>query len=505
MDYTITLHNKRIWEFYNENKNLNIENMNILFIEILEKMYQGINPVIDTNIIAQMLDGVKSLQNQVNNINEKFTSLQSDTSNTFSLKFNEFKREYMENIKMILSTNTNDKIEQIIEKNNDILQDKTKLFLSDIIPRSQETITKELQTIMRELQTKITQDTNTLLKTSINKDTLDNFISSIDGKFSKTLIDSQSIFNSIITSTEQRINTKIGDTEKKILEIKDMTTLNNTSSTQLQNNLTELLKKMENSSSKGKISENILYNVILGLFPTGNIDHVGATKETGDIILSRKDKPIILLENKNYERNVIQDEINKFYRDTELQNANGILLSQKTGIVNKNNYEIEIRNNNILVFMHNVEYDADKIKVAVDIIDYLYEVLNRVNSDETDDIVIDKALLDDINTEFREFTNNKLNHIKTIKDYSQKLLLETENMKLPNMESYLSKKYEISLSNNDVCIYCNYIAKNPRALSAHLRGCKANTTNKIVQQSTQNIQIPLQSNIQLGQNIKLKK
>ena len=45
MDYTITLHNKRIWEFYNENKNLNIENMNVLFIEILEKMYQGINPV----------------------------------------------------------------------------------------------------------------------------------------------------------------------------------------------------------------------------------------------------------------------------------------------------------------------------------------------------------------------------------------------------------------------------------------------------------------------------
>ena len=68
------------------------------------------------------------------------------------------------------------------------------------------------------------------------------------------------------------------------------------------------------------------------------------------------------------------------------------------------------------------------------------------------------------------FIANKLSHIKTIKDYQQRLLTQVEELKIPNLEYFLSKLYAYS-SKEDICEYCNYVAKNPRALTAHLRGC----------------------------------
>ena len=63
----------------------------------------------------------------------------------------------------------------------------------------------------------------------------------------------------------------------------------------LNNSVSELLRKMENSSSKGKISENIVFNVLHSLYTCSQIDPVGTTKETGDIILTRNNKPKILI------------------------------------------------------------------------------------------------------------------------------------------------------------------------------------------------------------------
>lgn len=101
--------------------------------------------------------------------------------------------------------------------------------------------------------------------------------------------------------------------------------------------------------------------------------------------MKRKDKPAILFENKNYDRNVGQEEVRKFLRDIEIQNCSGIMLAQHYGITNKSNYEIELHDNNVLVYLHNVEYNADKIKAAVDIIDHFKSCLNEleIGSGET--------------------------------------------------------------------------------------------------------------------------
>ena len=464
MDYTIAVKNKTIYDFYNKHPNLNFEEMNVIFVNILEQLFESSNPSLNTNIASQLIDNMRTLQTQVSNVTEMFSKSQSDMNTIFTIKFVEFKRDYIEDMKLILSHNTTDKIAPIIKDYNDSLLDKTRILINEIMPKNQENLSKGIENFMKNLQNNITQDTNVLMKSTINKETLDTFINSIDEKFSKTVLNSQSILNSIVTSSENRI-------ENRLTEIKDISKSNNSSQNVLQTNIGELLKKMENSSSKGKLSENILYNVLLLLYPTAQIDQVGTTKETGDIMLIRKDKPSILFENKNYDKNVVQEEVKKFLRDVETQSCSGIMLAQHYGIANKDNFEIEVNNNNVLVYLHKVEYDADKIKAAVDIIDHFKTTIEYNEKTGNDTLIIDKDVLDDINKEYQMFITNKLSHIKTIKDFQQKLISQVDELKIQNLEQYLSKLYASSSSKNDVCEYCNYCAKNSRALIAHYRGC----------------------------------
>lgn len=486
MDYSLTLNNKEIWEFYNENKNINFEEMSLVFVRILKKIILNSAPTMSTNVVVQLLENVKQLQSQVTNITDSFSKTQQEINSNFTMKFIEFKREYMEDLKMILTNNTAEKVAPIIREYNETLLDKTRIMINDIIPKNQESLYKNIEKSIDTLHSSINQDTNSLLRTSINKENLDQFIKTLDEKFSKTLVSSQTMFNAIITSSEHRL-------DNKLTELKDISSSNNSSQTQLQTNINELLRKMENSSSKGKISENILYNILNPLFPTAQIESVGTIKETGDILMSRKNKPTILFENKNYDRNVGQEEVKKFLRDIENQNCSGIMLAQHFGITNKDNFEIELHNNNVLVYLHKVEYDAEKIKAAVDIIDHFKSILTDIESNEGDVINITKDLLDDINKDYQNFINNKLNHLKTIKDFNQKLLAQVDEFKIPSLENYLSKLYASSSSKDDVCEFCNYIAKNTRALSAHYRGCAARR-NHVSNMGTININMSLPQN-----------
>jgi hypothetical protein len=480
MDYTIAVKNKDIWEFYDKHKNLNFEEMNLIFIDILTQVLEKTSPSLTTSIASQLMDNMKALQNQVSNVAEMFSKSTTDMNTNFALKFMEFKKEYMEDMRMILSHNATDKVAPIIKEYNDTLLDKTRIMFNDIIPKNQESLTKEIENSLKSLHMNIKQDTFTLTNSTINKETLDQFVNSLEEKFSKTALQSQTIFNSLLTSSENRIETKL-------TEIKDISTSNVSSQSILQNNVGDILKKMENPSSKGRISENILYNVLMSLYPTAQIDFVSTVKETGDIMMIRKDKPRILFENKNYDKNVTQDEVKKFLRDVELQNCSGIMLAQHYGITNKENFEIEMNNNNVLVYLHKVEYDADKIKAAVDIIDHFKETMDDLGTASGDALSIDKNLLDEINKEFQLFVANKISHVKTIKDYQQKLLTQVEDLKMPNLGQYLSKIYASSSSKNDICEYCNYVAKNSRALMAHYRGCsvKKEHTGKVLHNTMQ--------------------
>lgn len=280
-------------------------------------------------------------------------------------------------------------------------------------------------------------------------------------------------FNHVLQHSETRLQTSLKEQMAKL----DVLTKQQTEHERIQDQVGELLRKMDNSSSKGKVSETILGHVMHNLFPMAEIKAVGTTKETGDIMMSRNGFPTILLENKNYDRNVGQDEVTKFLRDVETQKCCGILLAQHYGIANRANFEIHIYQGQVCLYLHQVEYDPEKIKAAVNIIDHLSKFIEST-SNPHDDISIDLECLDELNKEYQHFVQQKMAQVKCVKDYSQKMLASIDEMKFPKLENWVGKYFSQSLnSRENQCRFCGFEAKTNNGLLSHIRACKKRADN----------------------------
>ena len=447
----LSVSNPKIVKFFHEHQNLDFEETILSFVEIMEKLSDSMNNSINNSLITDILSNLKSMNSKMESIDHNVNRYQTESVSNLSLKLNEFKKEYIEDLRLVLTSNVADKIEPLMKEQLSNLFDKT----ASIIPQHNNEIKQSIQQSMELLSNSLTQDTQKLMQTSITEQSLNKFISDVENKLSST-------FHNTITSTEQRLDSKISDIGEK-------TTSQLSSTTSLNTSVSELLKKLENSSAKGKMSENILVNILHSLYPASQIDHVGQTKETGDVIITRKGKPKILVENKDWGKNVVQEEVKKFIHDIETQKCCGIFLSQNYGIANKENYEINIHDGNVLVYVHETKNDPEKIKIAIDIVDHIKEQLDELDSDEEVDS-ISKEKLASINTEFQAFVSSKLSLIKLVKDFNQKALRQIEDIKIPSLEEYLSTRFATSTSKY-VCEFCGFTAKNAAAKSAHLRGC----------------------------------
>ena len=186
-------------------------------------------------------------------------------------------------------------------------------------------------------------------------------------------------------------------------------------------------------------------------------------------MLIRNNKPRILVEVKNWEKNVVQEEVRKFIHDIETQKCCGLFIAQNYGIANKEQFQIDIHDGNVLVYIQYVHNDAEKIKVAIDIIDHFKSKLDEFDN-KSDIDTISKELLDTINQEYQMYSSQKLNILKTIKDFNTRILKQVEDIVIPSLDNYLSSRYASS-SSKFVCQYCEYIGKNQQAMSAHQRGC----------------------------------
>jgi hypothetical protein len=135
-----------------------------------------------------------------------------------------------------------------------------------------------------------------------------------------------------------------------------------------------------------------------------------------------KQKSSIIFEIKDYSESVSTDEVNDFEMTTKTQKIHGIMISQQSPITYKNPYQIDINNEIINVYVTNAEYNIDKIKIAVDIIDNLNSVFFILENKVTKD--------------------------------------------------------NIEMDNGLLCTFCNnWHGKNKSSLSAHIRSCKSNPKN----------------------------
>lgn len=147
-----------------------------------------------------------------------------------------------------------------------------------------------------------------------------------------------------------------------------------------------------------------------------------------DFIIKRNNKPTILFKNNDYTSQVKKSEISKFINNIENNNCCGIFISQYSGITNKKNFQIEIHKNNILIYLTFVEYNSDKLSVAVDIIDDLSKKLDLVNNN----------MLEQINNEYLIFATKKEHLISNFYEQTNKNIDLLSDLELPSLCNYLS-------------------------------------------------------------------
>jgi len=472
---SVTITDDTILSYYRENPHLDIVAMNLMFIDILKNLSTNLSATINSTINSKILSIVSDIDKNV-------SSFRSDVITNFNEKLNQTKKEYVEDLKTQLTNNilsNNEKLSSLIDRNADSLLAKTTssitAIINDIVPKSQDKNYLQIENCIKSFCSSIEHDTKKILETKNNDENSSKIIiDNIESNFSKMVSSIQSPILQLIQSSEER-------TTGGIQKVKDEFLQQQIIQEKLTAELNDFLNKYKNNSNlKGGVSENELYFMLQSIMPSEEIIRVSSETASCDFKVNRKnkDKPTILFENKDYHRNITTDEVTKFERDIQIQKTHGIFISQKTPITFKDSFQIDIINNLIHVYIPNCQYDTEKLKIAIDIVDNLSSKLKILNntSDTNEDPMYStsKNDIDELANEYRNFAVQKLSIQDMIKASSKQLLDKLEEIQLPKIKNILIK-FGLIDNENLKCPHCNvYEGKNKASLSAHFRNCKFN-------------------------------
>jgi len=448
--HVIKINNKRIFDYYNANPNINIEAMNLILLDFIEQLGNDMTKVLSNSVFGEILNNVKDIKQQVTSLNDNI-----------SLRLQEHNKSFLETTKLVIgmaSNDNTDKISQLLNKNTESFIER----LNTSIPKSHEDINKKIQDCLLSFQKTINDDFKSFLSSSNSETSLKEFITTLD---SKMLAMQQPIYT-FLSSNQDQLTSKINGLRE---ELREETITNKQTNEKVMGELNDFLTKYKTSSQfKGQCSENMVGNILNKMYPTAEVINTTAFKACGDFILKRNGKQTILLENKNYEANVNIDEIKKFLRDINEQKTHGIMMSQFSGIVSKPNGFIEINDGKVIIYLHNVDYSSDKIKMAIDVIDSLSDKLEEISTvEDINGFVIKKDVLDKINEQFQLFLNQKEIVLTTVKETHKKLMTQIEDMKMPDLSLFLNDKYASIQNQQFNCEVCNLPFQNKRSLASH--------------------------------------
>ena len=483
-DYSISITNQKIWSFYDTHKNISFEDMNLIMVNLLEHVINGLTTDINVNVNSQILNYLNENKIQIQSINQSLSKLNSDVSNiinTLTIQFVNLKRDYIDDIKQIMTNNSltiNEKISSVVDKNSNHLIDRTTILLSEFLPKNNDHLSQQIQSNFKDFYRSISEDTKKLS----NESGFADFIHNFDTKYTSLLQNiQQPLFNSV-NSTESRLTTNID-------LLKDTTSKSAIKQELIYNELSNFLGKYNNSSNVGKIGEQNMLLVLTKLYPAAEINNVTKTTSSGDFLIKRTNKPDIMIETKQYQTNVGVQEVEKFIFDITKNNISGIFISNSSGISGKQCFQIDIHDGNVLVYILNCDYNPDKIKIAFDIIDNLYPKIQTIIDSNDSNHTISNDVLEQINFEYKKFITNKESLTSTLKDFSNKMSIQIDTIEMPNLDKLLNTKFafaqNVALTNTvcDICGVWPYFdsstnkIKNNYSISRHTSHC-AKKNNK---------------------------
>lgn len=187
-----------------------------------------------------------------------------------------------------------------------------------------------------------------------------------------------------------------------------------------------------NSSKKGEFAENILFNNLIKAFPSSDVTNTSQTPNCGDIMIKKEGKPDILIDSKNFQNNVPKVDLEKFYRDCELNNCSGILCNVNNGIANKDHFQVDIQDSRIYVYIANHEFDNTLFQLAVKII---YNIHDIIRNNKTNIIELDKELFERIKIEFNFYNQSFRQHLSIIKQN----IISLEQLTMNQLEQFFKR------------------------------------------------------------------
>jgi hypothetical protein len=317
------------------------------------------------------------------------------------------------------------------------------------------------------LKSFINNEVVTILNAISNSNSVDNIqkiMSSYDTRLNDMVTSIQNPILHSINTSEDRMN-------KNIEHVKSIAENSNTIIDSTNKNLTEHLNKYKNSSAKGQLSEYDLMEVVNSIFPDGEISDTTSQKKNADLLLVRANKPKIRFENKHYAVNVPESEVSKFIRDIlHCKDSHGIFISQISGIANRQDYHIEIHDGFIILFLHCVNYDRDKIKMAVNVIDRVSDIITTysTNTDNSKHIMFDQEDIDKLNYELAIYISNKQKTLQQLDEYHQTMKKQIQSIDIPYLHKIMSEYTGIDPDDTVYyCDQCDHRAPTKRSLSMH--------------------------------------
>lgn len=430
----LTIKNKKIIEFYKQNGHFDFEQMNLLIVDFLEKISQNKN----ANRDDLLLQSFKILESQVSNLND---NIKTSSQNIMNLQTT------VSNIPNNLSDNISTNISSI--KENSISQ------ISNILENQNHKTNEYFDSKLKNI---IVDNFRNILDTSIVE---------LKSSLSQTNSSSNLIEN-INTSFQSRCDALQNIMLTQFTSMKDL----NSSYSETLNNVQNHFDRQKSANYKGIDSENNVEQGLNDSFPDAIIINTTGTPRSGDFWIERSGKDKIMLENKFHSANVSIPDIEKFIRDAEYQNCHGILISQKSGIARKKNFQIDIHNGFIMVFIHNINYDFDKVKLAIDAIDHLSNTLKNSNMD-SNDFKISNEIIKEINNEYQKFIVQRNSLTETLKLFNRDMTKQISQLEFPELSKLLTQQFTSTEASVFKCEYCKFkVYKNAKALAKHVQTCK---------------------------------
>ena len=465
----IIITDKNVCSFYKEHPYVDVNSINRLCVELLNSALNNNNEIVTNNFHQKILSEISENNRVVSLLQDTMTSMKTDNLHSFITEMTDIKDDYLEELKTMVITETTDKITSIMEANNSNLLNKTVDVIRNIIPNLNTKQSEDINRSLYSFQKAIASDTQTLLK-SVDTHSLKEYMNNFELKSSLMLQNIQQPILCSITASEERIT-------NNVKSIKDNITDTDEIHKTMFNSINSILttdKPIDKNTYKNNTTNNHFISVLTKSFGSADISSKLLGMNTPTTVMKRIRKPDILIQNYELDTNVSSDEMASFMNVLSDENKCGIMVSQYSGISNKNDFQIEFHTNNVIIFVHNSEYSNHKIEAAVNIIDHLYFKLHQFNKTGiNDDFTIPKDILETINNEYQMFMTQKLAVIDVLKESQKKVIAQIDEIKFPSLDKYLSGKYSAPIIKSglkcDICKY--YSANNLKALAAHKRGC----------------------------------